>query len=158
MNNASSEYLDLLLQYYEEEVSGAVYFKELSTYRDNSDEIEKFNLLAEIESCTAKVTEPLIKKYNLKPASTKALHEIGLQQASDDRHYDWNGFVIHMNDHYPSYIDDFLNLKNLAPTEDKSIIQVMTDHEIVAVEFARRELNNEPNSLDPLLGYIKMHQ
>ena len=55
---------------------------------------------------------------------------------------------------YPQYLDDFVVLEKMAPTEDLEQLQQLTAHEIAALEFAELELANDPDSCAPLHQYL----
>ena len=59
-----------------------------------------------------------------------------------------------MTERYPAYLDDFANLKSMAPEEDWPQLEVLTEHEVAAVKFARKELAGDPHSIQPLLNYL----
>ena len=42
----------------------------------------------------------------------------------------------------------------MAPDEDLAPLKVLTEHEVVAIEFANRELAGAPDSREPLQRYI----
>ena len=60
----SNSYLETLLQYYEEEISGEACFYALA---EHFAEREKITLLARIERDAAQAVEPLLQIYGLKP-------------------------------------------------------------------------------------------
>ena len=149
--NPSSEYLDTLLQYYEEEVMGIAYFKSMIDFLDQS---EKLELLAEVEVHAAKVLQPLIEKYALQPRDNAVLNAEGSEEARLHRDFNWNQFIDHIMTEYPGYIDDFEKLYAIAPMEDRPFIDTLTQHEIAAIEFAKRELTQRADSATPLTEYI----
>ena len=42
----------------------------------------------------------------------------------------------------------------MAPKEDHLVLKILTDHEVAAIEFARREIAGDPDSLDSLNQYL----
>jgi dimethylamine/trimethylamine dehydrogenase len=55
---------------------------------------------------------------------------------------------------YPGYLDDFKGLENMAPAEDLPALNILTDHEVAVIEFAKMELAGNPDSLLPLNRYL----
>ena len=149
--NRTEEYLTTLLQYYEEEVSGIAYFRALIDYLGESD---KLGLLAEVEVHAAKVMLPLIEKYALEPRANEILKAEGKADARSHQNFDWDELIDHIITEYPGYIDDFEKLYEIAPMEDRPFIDTLTQHEIAAIEFAKRELTNRADSTTPLTEYI----
>ena len=148
---ASEKYLNTLLQYYEEEISGEAYFYDLINHFE---EKEKLTLLAKVERHAAMAIEPLLTKYHLVPRSKEKLTKEGLEEAVPHAEMNWQGFVHYMADRYPKYLDDFAALENMAPDEDLAPLQFLTSHEVAAIEFARRELAKDPDSCAPLKQYL----
>ena len=60
-----------------------------------------------------------------------------------------------MVNHYPTDLEDFTALERMAPDDDLYALNNLTDHEVAAIEFAKRELMGDPDSLAPLCDYLK---
>ena len=60
-----------------------------------------------------------------------------------------------MVDRYPDYLDDFKALEQMAPREDLAALNILTEHEVVVIDFAKKELASHPDSLAPLPGYLE---
>ena len=149
--SVSDKYLQTLLTYYEEEISGESYFYGLA---EHFCEKEKTILLAKIESVAAKAVEPLLIKYNLVARDAKLLHQEGLSHVEKHQSYSWNQFMSHIVKRYPGYLDEFSSLEAMAPMEDLPALKRLTEHEIVVIDFAHKELAGDQDSLDPLIGYL----
>ncbi|MBX2867408.1 MAG: hypothetical protein KTR18_01945 [Acidiferrobacterales bacterium] len=149
--SASKKYLDTLLQYYEEEISGEAYLYDLINHFA---EKEKLTLLAKVERHAAIAVAPLLTKYKLVPRAEDKLTEEGLEHVAPHAAMEWRVFGQYMADRYPRYLDDFAELENMAPHEDRTLLQFLTSHEVAAIEFARRELENDPESCAPLSQYL----
>ena len=63
-------------------------------------------------------------------------------------------WVTDMSVRYPGYIDDFERLERMAPEEDIPALKILTEHEVVAIEFANREIAGDPDSVAPLRRYL----
>jgi dimethylamine/trimethylamine dehydrogenase len=62
--------------------------------------------------------------------------------------------MAHIVQRYPGYLDEFLALQAMAPREDLLALKILTDHEVAAIDFARREIAGDPDSLDSLNQYL----
>lgn len=155
MNNSqlepSNNYLETLLQYYEEEISGEAYFYALT---EHFAEREKIIMLARIERDAAQAVEPLLQKYGLKPRRESVLKNEGLSHVELHKSYSWAEFMAYIVERYPGYLDQFRALEQMAPPEDLAALNDLTGHEIAVIEFARRELARDPDSLAPLHQYL----
>ncbi len=151
---ASAAYLKTLLQYYEEEASAVAYFHGLAEHIDGGAEREKLMLLAEVERRAAEVVRPLLEKYGLVPRDDAVLEALGESHVERHQRYSWTEFVAYMIARYPAYVDDFEGLERLAPEEDLPVLKMLTDHEIVTIDFANREIAGDPDSLAPLRDYL----
>lgn len=155
MNNSISEpselYLKTLLQYYEEEVVGETYFYTLAK---QFEETEKTILLARVERRAANAVVPLLEKYQLIPRTELDMKKEGRADTAAHDHYSWIGFMEHILDRYPGYLDDFSSLEAMAPAADLEAIKILTDHEVAVIDFAKREIAGDPGSIEPLLSYL----
>jgi len=147
----SQDYLDTLLRYYEEEISGEAYFYGLL---EAFGESEKVTLLARMERSAGQSIEPLLEKYALGPVNEKQLKDLGESEVSRHQGLSWHQFMTHIAERYPLYLDEFHALEAMAPAEDLPLLQRLTEHEIVVIEFAERELSGRPDSMQPLEQYL----
>ncbi|MCP4766500.1 MAG: hypothetical protein GY875_09525 [Gammaproteobacteria bacterium] len=150
-HKACGNYLQTLLRYYEEEVSGEAYFYGLA---EHFSEREKTILLARIERHAAAAVEPLLEKYGLKPANEAALEREGQSHVELHQSYSWTQFMTYIMARYPLYVDDFTALERMAPAEDQAALNKLTDHEVVVIDFAKKELAGDTDSVDLLLRYL----
>ena len=149
---ASEQYLDTLLQYYEEEVSGEAYFRGLEQHFD---ETEKLSLLADVEAHAARSVEPLIARYQLTPRPAETLCRKGREHVARHAALDWGEFVKYMADQYPAYLDEFAALERMAPEADRDQLKTLTAHEVATIEFAKLELAGDADSCAPLTRYLQ---
>ena len=147
----SQKYLDTLLQYYEEEVQGVAEFYALA---EHFSEREKTILLAEVEQVAADAVKPLLEKYNLVPRDETVLHDEGRGYVKEYLSWDWTRYMNYVLERFPGYLDDFQGLEAMAPAEDLPALQKLTEHEVVVIEFAEKELAGDPDSTAPLLAYM----
>ena len=147
----SSDYLDTLLQYYEEEIEGEAYFYGLA---EHFKEREKTLLLARVERKAASMLEYLLVHYRLQPRDDATLARSGREYVGTHREWEWGRFMSYIVERYPGYVDDFLGLEAMAPAADLPALKALTEHEEVVIDFARRELAGDVDSCQPLLDYL----
>ena len=148
------DYLPTLLRYYEEEVAGEIYFRELGTHFESPAVRDKFELLAKVERHAASMVVPLLEKYQLTPRSAAELETSGRASVGRHQNYTWDEFIAYVLKRYPLYMDDFHNLENMAPVIDLPFLIALSDHEVAAIEFANRERDGDPESWVPLTDYL----
>jgi dimethylamine/trimethylamine dehydrogenase len=148
---STDKYLQTLLKYYEEEISGEAYFYGLAEHFDES---EKLVLLAKIERLAAQEILPLLNKYGLIPRDESVLKTLGEGDVEPHESYSWPNFLKHILDRYPGYLEEFARLEDMAPEEDLYALKILTEHEIAVIDFAQKEVSNDPESVNPLLQYL----
>lgn len=149
---ASSDYLETLLSYYEDEISGEAYFYALA---DHFAERDKIILLAKTERVAAQAIEPLLEKYGLVPRHESDLKNEGRSYLELHQSYSWQEFMAYIVERYPAYLDEFNALEQMAPSEDLEALGILTTHEVAVIDFAEKELDGDPDSLVPLLQYLE---
>ena len=149
---ASEEYLDTLLKYFEDEISGEAYFYGLA---EHFTEREKTTLLARVERRAAETVRPLLDKYGLRPRDESLIHDQGKGYVKVHQSYSWHDFMNHIIKRYPGYLDDFKGLEDMAPYEDLPALNLLTDHEVAVIDFAKMELAGNPDSLLALNRYLE---
>ena len=151
MMRATDKYLKTLLSYYEEEIEGEAYFYGLV---DHFEEQEKLTVLARVERHAATSVVPLLEKYDLVPRDESELKTRGESYVGRHASFDWFEFMTYIVKRYPDYLEDFTALKRMAPEGDLYALNILMDHEVAAIEFAKRELAGNPDSLAPLYDYL----
>ena len=147
----TDRYLRTLLSYYEEEIEGEAYFYGLV---DHFEEQDKLTVLARVERRAAESVVPLLEKYKLVPRDASELKTRGVGHVQRHASFDWLEFMTYMLNHYPGYLEEFTTLERMAPEEDLYALKKLTNHEVAAIEFAKRELVGDPDSLSPLCDYL----
>lgn len=150
----TQKYLDTLLLYYEEEVEGEVYFQALGDRLDDTAQKAKMVLMADVERYASASVEPLLAKYQLTPRSKKELAQSGLEHAHSSS-LDWIAILKGMTKTFPGYIDMFKGLEAMAPVEDRPMLEILTAHEVAALDFLHLELKGDPNSISPMKHYLE---
>ena len=148
---ATDKYLKTLLSYYEEEIEGEAYFYGLA---DHFEQQEKLTVLARVERRAAESVVPLLEKYELVPRDESELKTRGEGYVGRHASLDWFEFMTYIVNRYPGYLEDFTTLERMAPEEDLYALNNLTVHEVAAIEFAKRELTGDPDSLAPLYDYL----
>ena len=97
---------------------------------------------------------PLLEKYGLVSRDESELKTRGERYVGRHASFDWFEFMTYMVNRYPGYLEDFTALEKMAPEEDLDALNNLTDHEVVVIEFAKRELAGDPDSLVPLYDYL----
>lgn len=147
-------YLETLLKYYEDEVMGEAYFYGLADHIGGGVEREKLALLAEVERRAADVVQPLLEKHGLVPRDESVLKALGEADVEQHRHYSWMELMAYMAGRYPAYLDEFEALERLAPEDDMPALKLLTHHEVVAIDFANKEIAGDPDSLASIREYL----
>ncbi len=151
---ASAVYLETLLRYYEEEVMGVAYFHGLAGHIGGAAERGKLVLLAEVERRAAEAVRPLLDKHGLVPRDEAVLETLGAADVDRHRRYSWMEFMAHIVARYPAYVDEFEALERLAPEDDLPALKLLRHHEVVAIDFANKEVAGDPDSLASIREYL----
>jgi dimethylamine/trimethylamine dehydrogenase len=150
-NEASNAYLKTLLSYYEDEISGEAYLYALAEHFDEKD---KINLLARIERRAAESITPLLEKYGLEPRDESVLNREGQSYLESHESYSWPEFMEYIVNRYPGYLDEFHALERMAPDADLPALEILTEHEVAVIKFAKKEIAGDPDSTAPLILYL----
>lgn len=150
--DTSNRYLATLLRFFEEEISGEAYFYALA---DHFAERDKIILLAKTERVAAQAIEPLLEKYGLVPRHESDFKNEGRSYLELHQSYSWQEFMAYIVERYPAYLEEFNALEQMAPVEDLAALNLLTEHEVAVIDFARKELTDDLDSLAPLLQYLE---
>jgi dimethylamine/trimethylamine dehydrogenase len=147
-------YLKTLLVYFEEEIMGEAYFHGLAEHFEKPEEREKLILMGKVERYAAESVRSLINKYNLTPRPDDELHAIGEKWIERHVDHEWLVLMSDISVRYHDYMVQFHALEGMAPKEDLPALNILTDHEVAAIEFADLEVAGAPDSVIPLLQYL----
>ncbi len=153
-----SDYAPFLTLCFEEEIMGEAYFIGLTRYFPEPHQREKLSLLSRIERCVADSARPLLERHGLSPRSDDELHAIGAEGVIRHSGSTWRKFMEDITVTFPQYMDEFAALVRVAPSDDHVLLKPFTTHEIAGIEFAKRELNGDPDSAEILNNYIRNFQ
>jgi len=148
------DYEGTLLLYFEEEIMGEAYFNGMAERFETPSQKRNLTLLAEVERFTAEAVRPLLEKHGLVARPDPVLHQLGREQIDKSASLGWDGFVDYMVERYPEYMPAFYALEAMAPVEDLKELKILTQHEVVVIDFARKEQAGDPDSSKPLLDYL----
>lgn len=109
---------------------------------------------AEVERRAADVVLPLLKKHGLMPRDKSVLKALGEVHVERHRHFSWMEMMEYMVGRYPAYLDEFEALERLAPEDDITALKLLTHHEVVAIDFAKKEIALDPDSMASLQEYL----
>lgn len=135
------DYQTRVLGAYEDEVVGAAYFRDLSAYFPDHDEF--LQRCRALEHQTAASLAPLVEKYDLQCRAALVLSELGAAEARADGRRTWQSLLRHAVETYPAYVVQFRELEALAPVEDRPIVELLTQHEVLLINWFTAELGRQ---------------
>lgn len=138
---------------YEEEIAGETYFARLAEFQSGRAR-QALELMARMEVVTARAIEPVLARNGIATASIDQLRKEGRVEADLLAGVSATDLFTTMRDTYDSYVAEFQATMAQAPEADKPAMQVLIDHEIALIDFARAELQGDADSLRPLQDYL----
>ena len=148
-----SDYPATLVLFGEEEISGEAYFARMADFYPGRQR-RALLLLAEIERRTVSVMRPLLERHGLAVADTVALAAAGRAEAERRSGASWRQLVADMASGFPVFVEEFRQIEQLAPAADLSVVRLLTQHEVAAVEFAVLEVRGDADSHCPLEAFL----
>ena len=139
---------------YEEERSGESYFAALSAAESDPRRAALWAKLALIERSTHTILRPTAEALGLTPNDPDAVIQSGTDEAARWKSLTWHEIIAEIIRDYPAYVTEFEQLKSLAPAEMKRSAQLLLDHEIAMIDFARAEQAGDPNPDAALDAYL----
>lgn len=147
-------YKTALLQAYEAEIVNEAWFLAMADRMPEARQKQCLDLLAQVERHAAAALLPVLQRYALVPAPSEELHARGRAEGRASRLDGWDSLLRHLVDDYPQYVREFESLEQGAPAADRDALRRLTRHEVVTIEFARRELAGDADSPEPLDRYL----
>jgi hypothetical protein len=138
---------------YEEEISGETYFARLAEFQTGRAR-EALELMAAMEVVTARAIEPVLARNGIAITSIDQLRQEGRAEAERLAHVGATELFTTMRDTYDAYVAEFEATKAQAPDADRPAMQILIDHEVALIDFARAELRGDADSLQPLQDYL----
>ena len=147
-------YFEALLEAYEGEIAGEVYFKTLSGIFTEPTYAKKLLRLAAVEQRTSMALQPLINRHRIEPSCHAELVALGNSWVTERAFRHWRDLINNMTSHYPGYIEKFKALEAASPIDDKPALKILVEHEIALLDFAEREKAGDPNSRARLQSFL----
>lgn len=138
---------------YEEEIVGETYFARLAEFHSGRAR-QALELMAAMEVVTAQAVEPVLQRGGIQTRSREALRSEGRAEAEALADQTATALFTTMRDTYDTYLREFERLVELADATDRPAMQILLDHEVAIIDFARAELAGEADSLRPLQTYL----
>lgn len=138
---------------YEEEISGETYFARLAEFQTGRAR-EALELMAAMEVVTARAIEPVLARNGILTTPVDQLRQEGRVEAERLAHVSATELFTTMRDTYDAYVAEFEATKAQAPDADRPAMQILIDHEVALIDFARAELQGDADSLQPLQDYL----
>jgi hypothetical protein len=139
---------------FEEEASGQAYFAALATHRSGR-EREALELFVRLEELATRALQPMVTAHECAVFTPHGMHRQGEREAASLASFTWPQLLERMVREYPAYVAEFEELVGMAPDADRSTLQLLVDHQMAMIEFARRELAGEPDATAPLISMIE---
>lgn len=153
-----SEYLATLLLFYEEEVIGEAFFAGLARRFPAPRSDRAMHLLSKMERCVVDCVRPLLDKHGLRPRSDAELHRIGSLEAEQCVTSTWQDYMTSIATKFPIFLEEFAALRRVAPESDLALLKVFDDHEVATIDFAKREIAGDPDSIASLTDFIAAYR
>lgn len=147
------DYASALRNAYEEEISGISYFEALAETHGGAP-ATALRVMAEMERATARALLPLLAEAGIEPRADAVLAREGRRDADAQRDLGWTALLTEMRDDYGAYVTEFHDLLRQTPGSLRARIDLLIDHEVALIAFARAELDGDENSLAVLRDYL----
>lgn len=141
---------------YEGEVIGDNLYRRLAARRADLDQKAKLAAIADVERLTHRRLGPIAVRLGI------TLVEAEWRRIAERREHElaaltWHALIEGATRDWPPYVERFEALGALAPVGDKAIIQLLIDHEVALLTFARLEHSaiGSPASLPPLNAFLE---
>ena len=142
---------------YEEEVSGEGFFAELAEHQSHANR-RILLMFSDMERITYSSIRHLLEKYNIDVSDEVELKSQGVAEARNVRGREWDSIVASMIEEYPAYIEEFYSVRQLAPSADRSTIDILIEHEQAMLDFAILHSQGASDSTAPLIQFIARHR
>lgn len=138
---------------YEEEISGETYFARLAEFHTGRAR-QALELMAAMEAVTARAIAPVLARNGIRTKALDQLRHEGIIEADQLAGTSATDLFTTMRDTYDSYVAEFETTLARAPEADRPAAQILIDHEVAIIDFARAELQGDAGSLKPLQDYL----
>lgn len=132
------------------ELAASRLYRLLADRRDDAGESAKLAAIAEVESRTASMLEPVARRLGI--SCDEGEIDAIVQRGLEEKERSWSRFIEQALEAWPPYVDRFAALSEQAPASDAHAMRWLVAHERALVEFLHIE-RLEPHtraSLAPL--------
>ena len=137
----------------EEEFMGDALFAALADVH-HGDAREALLLMSAIERAVIAATAETVRRNGLQLDDPETLRSQGRDEAEKLRDMSWSDFIDRVLNDYPAYLPEFQQVVDLAPIADKAAAQLLYDHEVALIEFAKAYRAGDPESLGILRTFL----
>jgi dimethylamine/trimethylamine dehydrogenase len=134
------------IEAYEGEISGEAYFAELARLSADTEVKAKLQLLVDVEIATQEAIFANVKSLGGPSGDLTAIRDRARARAAQHSIGNWADIVERFCQSYPKYVDEYVALVDLADPANRMAAQLLANHEIAIVEFARAEKAGDPQS------------
>lgn len=139
---------------YAEEISGETYFAGFAAEEHDPRRAAIWEKFALIENRMEAALRPLALTLGIMPKDPAALRQSGREEAIANPIQSWEVAMQEMVKEYPAYLQEFAGLKAIAPPEAFAAMDLLYDHEVAMIDFAKLELAGSPDSDAPLDAFL----
>jgi hypothetical protein len=139
---------------YAEEISGETYFAGFAAAEHDPRRAAIWKKFALIENRMEAALRPLARTLGVMPKDPAALRQSGREEAIANPVQSWEVAMQEMVREYPAYLEEFAGLKAIAPPEAFAAMDLLFDHEVAMIDFAKLELAGRRDSVAPLDTFL----
>ncbi len=150
------DYLGGIRRAYCGELSASRVYRLLSEQEKFLEQRLKLSAIADVESRTARVLEPVAMRLGI-TCGTGEIEGIVHRRVTELGALSWKQFIEQALVNWPPYIAEFEALAGSSPPMDRGAMRLLVAHERALVEFLRLE-QSQPHaqtSMEPLRNYLK---
>lgn len=137
------------------ELAAARVYRVLAERSGDAGERAKLTAIAEIETCTARVLEPVARRLGI-TFDEREIDDIAPCRVAVLGALSWPQFIEQALEAWPPYVDEFAALARRAPAMDAPALEWLAAHERALVEFLHIERLHPATraSLAPLEAFL----
>jgi rubrerythrin len=149
------DYIAGIRQAYIGELAASRLYRALADRRDDSAESAKLAAIADVESRTAGVLEPVIRRLGI-TCDMAEMDDIVQRRVEELGPLSWSQFIEQALEAWPPYVEQFAALSERAPPTDAPALKWLVAHERALIEFLHIErlAPHTRASLVPLEAYL----
>lgn len=145
----------LLRRAYEGEIIGCAMYDHMAK-NPAYPKKDALHLLYTVERVTADALEPLISRYDVAVDEQSATRE-GHRLADELAGRPWKEMWAEVTRLADDYLADFRRLAAILEGDEAGIGIQVVEHEEALIAFARREIDDDPEALEPLRDYYRRY-